>query len=123
MIEETVLNYLNECFQQDGIQAFMEAPDAKNPGKVGRQFIVVEKTGSSMENWIFQSTMAIQSYGETLYEAAALNERVKEAMFGILSCDEVTKVTLNSDYNFTNPSTKQPRYQAVFELTHYFKNE
>jgi len=31
----------------------------------------------------------------------------------------VTKSALESDYNFTNIANKQPRYQAVYDITHY----
>ena len=35
--------------------------------------------------------------------------------------DVVIQARLNSDYNFTDQSTKQPRYQAVFDVIHYVK--
>jgi hypothetical protein len=54
-----------------------------------------------------------------LYEAAALNERVKEAVKGSVELDEISGVQLNSDYNFTDVSGKQYRYQALFVFTHY----
>jgi hypothetical protein len=37
-------------------------------------------------------------------------------MQGLIERDEVTKVTLNSNYNFTDTTTKEYRYQAVFDL-------
>ena len=42
-----------------------------------------------------------------------------EAMEEIESIEEIAGCHLNSDYNFSNISKKQHRYQAVFEITHY----
>lgn len=111
MIEKIILNYLNSVLE---VPVYMEEP-ANKPNS----FVVVEKTGSGRQNYIFSAMIAIQSYGESLYKAAELNEAVKEAMFGILSVNEVASIRLNSDYNFTDSATKRYRYQAVFELTHY----
>ena len=117
MIELIVYNYLNSYFSESEIPVYMEKP--KNPNPDGDTFILIEKTGSSLANHLYNATFAVQSYAPTLYEAAVLNERAKEAMLNIITVDEVTKCSLNSDYNFTDTATKQPRYQAVFDLTHY----
>ena len=37
----------------------------------------------------------------------------------MVALDEVSKVSLNSDYNFTDAATKRYRYQAVFDIIHY----
>ena len=116
MIEKTVIDWLN--LQLDGIPAYSQEPESTMVPGDG-VFVVVEKTGSSMKNHIWTGIFAIQSYAPTLYEAAGLNERVKAAMFNIVNLDVITRAELNSDYNFTNTSKKQFRYQAVFELTHY----
>lgn len=111
MIEKIILNYLNSKLK---VPVVMEEPAVKPTS-----LVVVQKTGSSRVNYIFSATVAIQSYGGSLLEAAELNEAVKDAMFGITEVDEVASVRLNSDYNFTDSATKKYRYQAVFELTHY----
>ena len=111
MIELLVLNYLKD----EDFTAYMEMPE-KTPSF---PFLIIEKTGSSKENHINTSTIAIQSYAGTLYEAADLNEQVKAAMEDAITLDEITKVSLNSDYNFTDTETKRYRYQAVFDITHY----
>jgi hypothetical protein len=52
-----------------------------------------------------------------------LNEDLKWAMIydngGALNISEVTKVELNGDYDFTDPESKEYRYQAVYEICHY----
>ena len=110
MIEKTVLDHLNR-----EIPAYMELPETYP----ATPFVVVQKTGSSRESHISRATIAVQSYGATLYEAAQTNERVKELMEALTARDEITKVSLNSDYNFTDTAAKRYRYQAVFGLVHY----
>ena len=48
-----------------------------------------------------------------------LNELVKEAMDDIVVLDEISRSALNSDYNFTDVTTKRHRYQAVYDLVFY----
>jgi hypothetical protein len=38
---------------------------------------------------------------------------------GLLSEHDVLSVELNSNYNYTDTSTKEYRYQAVFDIRHY----
>ena len=116
MIEETILNFLKEKLS---CPVEMELPN-NPPTKI----VILEKTGSSQDNnFIHQSTFAVQSYAGSLYEAASLNDEVKEALLdglsGIITLDEVIRVDLNSDYNFTDTTTKRYRYQAVIDITHY----
>ena len=110
MIEEIVRNYLLQSFDT----VLLEQPVTKPAS-----YIVLQKTGSGESNHIYSATVAIQSYGNSLYDAASLNERVKSAMENITTLREICKVSLNSDYNFTDTATKQYRYQAVFDIKHY----
>lgn len=112
MIEVTILNYLNQNLEN--ITAYMERP--ANPPK---SYALIEKTGGGEENHIHHSTIAVKSIAESMYKAALLNEEVKDLMSSAISLDDIAKVELNSDYNFTDTSTKQYRYQAVFDITHY----
>ena len=113
MIEKTIFDYLNSIDLQ--AKAYTEIP--KN---VPSKFYLIEKTGTSIDNRITTSTVAIQSYADTLYDAISLNDDLKDAMLdGLITLDEVSAVYLNSDYNFTDTTTKRHRYQAVFVITHY----
>ena len=80
---------------------------------------MLEKTGESRENYINTAILAVQSYAPTLLHAAELNEQVKTAMFRAAQLPGVAAVHLNSDYNFTDASSKTYRYQAVFDVTYY----
>ena len=112
MIEKIVLDYLNKELE---VPAYMEEPEDLQ----AEQYVLIEKTGSSQANHLYTATLAIQSYADTLYKAAQLNEQVKTAMDGITREKEVTRSELNSDYNYTDTARKQYRYQAVYDLTHY----
>lgn len=116
MIEKTVLDYLNTALS---VPCYMQEPANPNPAMIPKSFVVLQKTGSSVQNHIYNATFAVQSYAGTLYNAANLNEAVKTAMREIINITAVTRCELMSDYEFTKVSTKQPRYQAVFELTYY----
>lgn len=98
------------------VPCYAERPEKEDPD---RMYVVIEKTGSSELNHITDATVAIQSYGLTLFEAALLNKKVKEVMRDIVKLPQVSSCECNSDYNFTYTAMKAYRYQAVFILTYY----
>ena len=112
MIEVVILNYLKSVITDVTITTEIRQG-------MGEKFILIEKTGGGQSDRIFSSTFAVQSWAASIYDAMALNDRVKDAMLNLPSVKEVTKCTLNSDYNFTDTATKHPRYQAVFDVVHY----
>ncbi len=113
VIEEIILNYLNS--QELDAPVVMEIPKSY-PSRL----YVLEKTGSVFSNHIYTSTFVIQSYGESLYDAAVMNDNIKELMvYGLIDEPEIVSVGVNSDYNFTDTQTKRYRYQAVFDIVHY----
>lgn len=111
MIEQIIKEYLEQKIQ---VPVVLEIP-AKPPN----QFLLIERIGGGAGQLLCSPMIAIQSYGASLLEAAQLNERVKTAMEQLAEMDPICSVKLNTDYNFTNPATKQYRYQAVFNITHY----
>lgn len=111
MIEKVMLDYLNSKLDVD---VFMERPETPPDS-----YVVIEKTGSSKSDQIMTSVMAFSSYAKSLYDAASLNEEVKDAVEDFAELIQVGGVHLNSDYNFTNTNAKQYRYQAIFLITHY----
>lgn len=111
MIELIILNHLKNKLVES---VHLEKPNAETGN-----YIVFEKTSSGKSNHLPTATIAFQSYGKTLYEAAELNERVKTAVESLIELDEIRGLSLNSDYNFTDTSTKEYRYQAVYEIRYY----
>lgn len=112
MIEVLLLNYLNNA----GLTAtvYTEQPPQK-PSK----FYLMEKTGGIVTEHITESTIAIQSLADSMFEAASMNEDVKVVMENAINLPEISRVEINSDCNYTDTSTKKYRYQAVFVITHY----
>lgn len=114
MIEKIILDYLNSIAVAP--PAYMEIPAER----VAPPFYVIQKTsGGEIEGHVGEATLAIQSYGATLYEAAYTNELLKLLMADAVALPAVTAVRLNSDYNFTDLTGKHYRYQAVYQIVHY----
>lgn len=115
MIESIVRDFLESKVD---VPVLMEIP--KSPSS---NLIIIEKIGGGDSDHIPSSILAIQSYGSTLLEAAKRNDEVKHWMLdgldGIITLDEISSVSLNSDYNYTDTSEKRYRYQAVYDITHY----
>lgn len=111
MIEKVVYDYLSNLLD---VPVYMEEPSDKP-----ESYVIIEKTGTSTENYIYRATMAVQSYASSLFLAAELNSKVIQVMNQIIQLNEICRVDLNSDYNFTDSNTKRYRYQAIFDLVHY----
>lgn len=111
-IEKTVLDYL--AAQLTPIPVYMEVPE--DPPAT---MVIIEKTGGGERDKIKTATLAIQSYAPTLFEASQLNETVKLAI-GSVDITSLFAAKLNSDYNYTDTSTKKYRYQAVFDFYYNF---
>lgn len=111
MIEQIIIDYLNQNLDTP---VYMEVPE--DPPE---SFVIVEKTSGAKENYIQYAMMAFQSYASTLYNAALLNEEVKSAVENMTGLSSISSVQLNSDYNYTDTSTKRYRYQAVYEIYYY----
>lgn len=112
MIEETLLNYLNNS--DLSVTAYAQRPDDEPAS-----YVLIEKTGSRRTNRIETATIAIQSYAGSLYNAASLNEEVKAVMDAMPDTEDIGRVSLVSDYNFTSTTAKKYRYQAVYNITYY----
>jgi len=113
MIEKIILDFLNT---RAPFSVYMEVPE----GGGTPPFAVIQKTGGGViDGHVWSATLAIQSYGATLYEAAQTNELVKAFMAEAIELASVTRCRLNSDYNFTDTTKKLYRYQAVFDIIHY----
>ena len=113
MIEIIILNHLKTKLS---VPVRLEKPE---PLPEDGKYVLFEKTGSNSLNKLGGSTFAFQSYGKSMYEAAALNEEVKQAVDSLIELDGIASVKLNTDYNFTDTTTKKYRYQAVYDIKHY----
>lgn len=110
MIESTLRTFLEEKLN---VPTFLE-----HKAEMPLEYIMIEKTGGSSNNFISNTTIAIQSVSTSMYKASLLNERVKSLLL-LEVPNSVSGCKLNSDYNFTDTETKNYRYQAVFDITHF----
>lgn len=108
LAEKMVLDHLSKWLD---VPVCMEH-QAEDP----QSFVIVERVGGSVSNHVHRVSFAIQSYGTSLLTACELNEKVKQAMDLLIESDRVVNLSLDSDYNHTDTSTKRYRYQAVYDL-------
>lgn len=116
LIEAAVISYLVSALETQHVYA--ERPE--NPPE---EYYIIERTASGEINHIQTATVTIQSVsGNSLLRAAEMNQQVLKVMPCIVQEADVSCCRLNSAYNYTDTSTRQYRYQAVFDL-YYMEGE
>jgi hypothetical protein len=118
MIEETILKYLKGKLSVPVVMEEPEVPSEDYPTPP-TQYVLIEKVGGGRTNHINKTSVALQSYGDSLYDAAALDEKVRTAMDSIVELDIIGSAKLASNYNHTDTRKKKYRYQSVYDLMHY----
>ena len=112
LIEATVIGYLSSALQTNNVYA-------ERPIDLPEEYYIIEKTAAGEENHIQKDTVAVQSISSvSLLNAATMSKAAEKAMKAIISIAGIGKCQLNSAYNFTNPETREYRYQAIFDLTY-----
>ena len=111
MIEEKILSYLNNNLEPT---TYMEQPKQKLA-----RFYLLERTAGGETNHINDGSFIVQSYAPTLFEASRMNNAMIKVFQSLIELPEITRVVLNSSYNYTDPATQQYRFQANFVVTYY----
>lgn len=112
MIEEFLRDYLAASLS---FPVYLSVP-RDHPA----EYYVLEMTGSSRSNYIWESVFAIQSYAQRPSDASdMIMDANKVMMDELIKLDDISNVVLNGSYNFTDTTKKIPRYQSVFVITHY----
>lgn len=109
MIEAILIDYLGT---ELNVPVFVMMPDTMPQGN----FIVLDRIGTGKTNYITSYEMAVQSYGDTAFSAATLNELVIEAMENLLADDRFSRIHLNNSQMQTDTTRKLNRYQSTFEI-------
>lgn len=92
---------------------------AERPNTPPAKYWLIEKTAADEENHILKATIAVQSISSgSLLEAARMSHDAEAAMRNLITVENVGKCKLNTAYNFTDPETKEYRYQAVFDINY-----
>ena len=89
------------------------------PSPVLPSFVTVEKTGARETDRIRSATLAVQSWAESRDAASRLCAQVEAAMASLAAEPEISRCALDTSYNHPDLARKKPRYQAVFNITHY----
>lgn len=107
MIETTVKTYLDTALE--GIPVYLETPNDTS-GK----FIVFQLIERGKEDLINEATLEFRSYADSKYDAAALDEALREAMDTLNESDITTKLGGGND----DPDTtlKKYRYRCYYNL-------
>ena len=107
MIETTVKTYLDTALE--GIPVYLETPNDTS-GK----FIVFQLIERGKEDLINEATLEFRSYADSKYDAAALDEALREAMDTLNESEITTKLGGGND----DPDTtlKKYRYRCYYNL-------
>lgn len=89
------------------------------PSPLPPRFVTVEQTGGRRPEKIGSATLAVQCWAQSRDAAGQLCEDVIAAMEAITAADEISRCELDTAYNYTDTERRKPRYQAVFDITHY----
>lgn len=112
MVEKIILDYLT---QYGPLPTYMERPE-----DAPIEYCLIEKTGENIADQLTTATIAVQTYGKSLYRAADFNSEVVDLMRELPHySDAVSAVKVNTNGNFTDIPAKKHRYQAVFLVTYY----
>lgn len=108
MIEQTVKEYLDTVLED--VKVFLEIPK-QMPDK----FILFQLIDRGIENRINEVTLEFRSYAPTKYEAALLDEKLRDAME---SMHEGTDISCHLGGGNDDPDTtlKKYRYRSYYNL-------
>lgn len=84
-----------------------------------KTYVVMDKIGSGRKDKLPRTSIAFQSYSDTKYNTALLNQKVIEAVDSMIDLNIISRIEFDSDYPYNDLVTKQDRYQAVFDIYHY----
>lgn len=96
------------------VPVYMEIPKTVE----AERYVVIERVGLRVANHVHTASIAFQSYAGRMADAAALDEQVRHTVEAMTGLPDIGGVHLESNYNFTDTSTKQYRYQCIYGVTY-----
>ena len=109
-IEETIITWLNSHLI---IDAYADVPNPRPDS-----FITVERVGGGIDSVIIsRPRVAIQCWSTSRAAAASLAYEVAEELKEMVCETDISKVEINSLYNFPDETGNNARYQLVVNLT------
>lgn len=110
IIEKRIIEYLKPLLSVDVV--------AESPEDGSLPYVRIERVGRTVRNYVTTDSVAFQSYGRTMIEAATIDEEVQEHMKGIVSLDEISRVSMQSNYNASDTSNMKYRYQCIYDIVY-----
>lgn len=112
IIEATIVSHLAAKLDTNDVYA-------ERPVNPPDEYYIIEKTAADEENHIKAATVAVQSISNvSLLNAALMSKAAEAAMKTLPEVEDVGSCRLNTAYNYTDPETKEYRYQAVFDINY-----
>lgn len=110
LIEQRVKEFLDVEFAEEQIGVYLEVPE-----NTPSTFIVLQLIERGKENYINAATLEFRSYAPSKFEAATLDEKVREAMEKL---NETTDISARLGGGNDNPDTvlKRYRYRCYYNL-------
>lgn len=110
LIEERVRNYLEGVFQEEGIPVVLEIPEV-----IPDTFVLFQLVDRERENQINAVTLEFRSYAPSKYEAAELDEMVRDAMDDLHATSDIT-CQLGGGNDAPDTTLKRYRYRCYYNL-------
>mgnify|MGYP003320322024 CR=1 FL=1 len=114
-IEEIVFNYLKTKLED--ISLYLD-----EPGELPDEYISMKRIASGLTDHIGAATLEFQCYAPSKYEAAALDEELKNTLlgygsgYGITETPEVSACKFGGSNDATDPGTKKYRYRSYYNF-------
>ena len=112
MIEVTIRDYLTEKLEY--VSVLMEQP--KNPPI---EYVILQLVDSGKINHIDAATFFITVRSNSLYNAAQLRDRVKDALFDAITLDCITNSSLGGESASTDSTNHVYQYTLTFNFYYY----
>ena len=109
MIEKTLYDYLKK---ELSVPVYLEIPP-----KPEKSFVTIQKIDGGKTNKIKASTISVEAYADSKFNACALSETVKEVMerMGETSTD-VFSCRLGGESDSSDLANKKYRYETIWNL-------
>ncbi|MBR5285586.1 MAG: hypothetical protein IKU30_01690 [Clostridia bacterium] len=110
MFETIVKDYLDNVFSESGIPVFLETP--KN---LPEKFIVFQRMDIGKADHIDEITLEFSAFANSKYDAALLDESLREAMDDLHNTSDIT-VHLGGGNDNQDSVLKKYRFRSYFNL-------
>lgn len=109
LIEPIILEYLKKELNTENV--YLEIPTP-----IPETFVTIELRDRSKTDHIEAVTLELMSYAPSMYEAASLDERVRDAMDCAITLDQVMSSKCGGGNNSTDTVNKKYRYRSYYNL-------